>query len=560
MAFNTQEQEIIRAGVQSGKSKDEILGALTKYRTGVVPEQKQPTQTGGFGATLRDIPSDVIQTFGGAVESVTKGMETASDVRRRVEMGETTPLAGTLQTIGGGLRAGAEIIGQGILGLGKTLLSPKREEQVAETVASGVERIAQTQPVQEISQRYSELSPEQQRNIQGALGAGEGLATTFGFAPIVSKLRGTLSESAVRALEASDDVLRRTRESVSKVSPEVPKLSNGVVQDIRFALSDIDPQVETILQRSDFNEVNRYFQQARTAKADPAKNTPLELAGTKAVEAFDSIDKARKSAITGKKAILESVANERVSGNTINEVMSTGIQRMSERFGASIDAKGNVTQAKGRTLKLDASDEKLVREYFTRLNALGIAPTVQQVDDFVDWAQGQLYKQSKTMSKFEVASEPVIRELQGVTGDLNTRLKDTVGGGYGEVNARIGKLIELQEELSNALGADARKGGGLMKRLFSPTGGDTRRIFEEIRQETGIDLVKEATLARFAMEGVGDVRQRSLLQSLGVIEDTLNVDITKPGTWLKAIREYGDLDAQELANEVIRRASSSRNP
>ncbi len=340
----------------------------------------------------------------------------------------------------------------------------------------------------------------------------------------------------------------------------VPTVAKGknLIDNLRFNLSEIDPQVDTILKRSTYNDVNRYFQQANNTKRDPGKDMPFSIANDHAQSAYNAIDEARSSAVRGKKAILDNAATKRVSGNVINDVMARGIQLLGERFGATINAQGAVTQAKGRTLKLDASDTKLVSDFFSRLNALGVSPTVMQVDDFVDWAQGQLYKQSQTLSKFEVASEPVVRELQNITGDLNARLKDAVGGGYGEVNARISHLIKLQDELSSALGADGRKGTSLMKRLFSPLGDETRRIFEEIRKETGIDLVKEATLAKFAMESVGDSRQTSLLKSLDVLKDANQLDLTKPMTIINFLREHADMDGQQLANEIIRRTSASK--
>lgn len=514
---------------------------------------------GGFVATIKDIPSDIAETVGGVAESVQSGIKEAQDIRSRVESGETTPVAGTLQTIGSGLRAGAGVVGKTLLGAGKLLTSPEREEKIAGGISSAVESVVATPEVQEAIKKYESLSPEEKRNIQGTLGVVEGVTTAFGFAPVLSKLKGVISDSARTALEASDAALTRTKQAIPEVASSVKRPTASVISDIRYALSDVDPQVETILQRSNFDEVNKYFQQARNAKADPAKNTPLELAGTKAEEAFDAISEARRLAVQGKKSILDSVATQRVTGNTLNDVMSSGIQRMKERFGANISSRGEISQAEGRTLQLDAADQKVISDFFTRFNSLGVAPTLKQVDDFVDYAQSILYKQSKTMSKYEVASEPVVRELQEITGDLNTRLKDQVGGGYGEVNARIARLIELQDELSRSLGADARKGGGLMKRLFSPTGGDVRRIFEEIRQETGIDLVKEATLAKFAMEGVGDVRQQSLLKQLDVLsQDAVTFDLTKPMSIIKFIRERADLDAQELANEIIRRSSETQ--
>ena len=382
-------------------------------------------------------------------------------------------------------------------------------------------------------------------NILGAKGVSDGLLKTV----------NTTNKLANEAFKASDDVL-------TKIKNANPIVTQGnfltkAVDDARFQLSDIDPQVETVLKRSNFDEVNTYFQQARNAKIDPAKSTPLEIAGNKAESAYDAIDTARRKAVDGKKAILAEVADNKVSGNTINEVMSGSIQRINEKFGAKVDAKGNIVQDKGRTMTLDETDQKLVSEYVSRLNSLGVSPTVKQVDDFVDWAQGQLYKQSKTVSKLDSASDPVIRELQQTTGDLNARLKNQVGNGYGEVNARISNLIELQDELSRALGADARKGGGLMKTLFSPTGGNTRNIFQQIADETGIDLFKEATLAKYAMESVGDVRQASLLKQLDIaVQSASELDLTKPMSIVKWLKERGDMDGQELANEIIRRFSA----
>lgn len=371
-------------------------------------------------------------------------------------------------------------------------------------------------------------------------------------------LRGA-SSKVTSALEKSEDVLASSRARQQSPTIAPPLKVESLIKDVRFAISEIDPQVETVLKQSTFDDVNKYFQQAKNAKLDPSKETPLTLAGNVAEDAYKVINEAKIDAIRGKKAILESVGDERVSGNTLNEVISTGIQRVSDKFGARVAPNGEVIQSKGRVSQLDPQDAKLVGDYFSRLNSLGVAPTLRQVDDFVDWAQSQLYKQSQSLSKFEVASDPVIRELQGITGDLNSRLKTQVGNGYGEVNARVAKLIEQQDELSRALGAEGDKGASLMKSLFSPSGERTRRIFQEVKDETGIDLFKEATLAKFAMESVGDVRQASLLKKLDIgFKEASQLDITKPLSIIQFIRERADLPPQELANEIIRRSSASK--
>lgn len=370
-------------------------------------------------------------------------------------------------------------------------------------------------------------------------------------------LPGVTNTSAKAFLRSADDVLTKTKAAQIKFIPEKGFMTNAV-NNARYQLSDIDPQVETILQRSTVDEVDSYFNAARAAKADPAKATPLELAGNKAEEAYDAIDKARIEAIQAKNAILSDVSSTRVSGSTINNVMSAGIQRMNQRYGISISANGKITNSTGRLSKLDAADSKLVTEYFQRMNSLGVSPTVQQVDDFVDWAQSQLYKQDKTLSKLDSADKAVISDLKQITGDLNSRLKTEVGGGYGEVNAKISEMIELQDELSRALGADARKGASLMKRLFSPTSGNVRANFTRVQEMTGIDLFKEATLAKYAMESVGDVRQRSLLQSLDIaVTEAADLDLTKPLSLVKFIRERADMDGEELAKEIIRRSNQT---
>lgn len=551
MAFSDKELQIIKWGRENGRTREQVEGSLTRFRTGIGPKPQPVVEKIGV---IPETIGDIKETFTGAVEDVTRGIETAEQVRERVERGETTPLAGTLQTIGAGLRAGAGVVGQAVLGVGKALLPQRAEGRVAEVVGAGVESILERDFTQEAIQRFQELPEETRRNVVAVGGVIEGLGTAFGFGPVVSKFRTTISDIAQRSLRASDDVFTKARQAVPSFEGVNIQRVNEAIKDVRLKISDVDPQVETILKRSNFDEVNNYFQRARVAKADPAKGTPLELAGNKAEGAFDLISGARTKAIQGKKSILDAVATQRVSGNVINDVFAGGAKNMDERFGARIDTKGNVTQSTGRTLTLDKADQKLVNEYFGRLNTLGVSPTVRQVDDFVDWAQGQLYKQSKTLSTLEAAGKPVVGELKRMTGDLNTRLKTAVGGGYGEVNARIARLIELQDELSRALGADARKGGGLIKSLFSPTGGNTRRIFEEIRQETGIDLFKEATLARFAMDTVGDVRQKSLLKQLDVgVQAAAEIDLTKPASIVRWLRERADLDGQQLANELIKK-------
>lgn len=377
--------------------------------------------------------------------------------------------------------------------------------------------------------------------------------------PALKAFTGVARSVLAPSFEVLENSIKRNTPAIQETLEQSPSKLKSVLKNLRFNISDIDPQIETALKRSNTDEVNKYFQQAKNAATDTRKPTPLELAGDRAEEAYDVIGEAIKKAGEGKRTILNQVANNRVSGNVVNDTMSEGIQRMSEKYGVRIVADGTIEAQSGRVAQLDGADAKLVSEYFNKLNKLGVSPTVRQIDDFVDWSQSQLYKQSKSLSTLDAADRAVVADLKQITGSLNGRLKNEVGNGYAEVNARMSELLDMQDELSKALGADARKGGGLMKRLFSPTGGQTRSMFDQIYKETGIDLDKEANLARFAMDSVGDTRQKSLLKS---IDETLvsssEIDLTRPVTLVKFIRERADLDAQELANEIIRRSQSGQ--
>jgi len=565
MAFTPQERNLIKNLKEKGYTSTQVAGFIGGQRTNKTSSiqqdldsaTNQTDNSGGFMSTVKDIPSDISEAFKGSVNSVSDAFVKTGEIRNRVESGETTPVSGTLQTIGAGLRAGAETVGQSVIGAAKTLFSPKREQAIKQTVSTGIEKIAETKPVQAGIDKFQSLDPETQRNIEGGLGVVEGIGTLTGFAPVVNKFRKVIGNRATSLLNKSDDFLKKTKaDNVAKTSDPTTLLQSldSALKDTRLAISDIDPQLETVLKNTDFNEVNTFFQQAKNAVKDPSKPTPFAIVGNKGVEAFDSIKGATINAVKGKKAILEKVQTKKIPKTSILESIQPSIQSINDKFGIKLSNTGRITKTAGRLSQLDKVDSKLITEYFQKFNSIGSNPTIKQIDDFVDWSQGQLYKQSKTLSKLDTASDPVVSQLRQTTGQINGLLKENVKNGYGEVNARISSLLELQDELSRGLGAEGLKGSSFVKRLFSPSGENTRRIFERIKTETGVDLFKESTLAKFAMESVGDARQKSLLQKLDVeLKNATELDLTRPLTIVRFIRERADLDGQELANELLKR-------
>lgn len=503
--------------------------------------------------------ADLSRGFQGAQTAFQKGLDRSAEAGQRDSF-----LGRTAGRLGAGFRFAGEALGSLGEGVVRALPGGTTAVDTVEDVAgAGIEAVAGNETVQKVAQTGGDQFDRLPEGVQQTVGdvgnillGGAGIGGTL-VAP------GVVNNSARSFLSQGDDILKKSvqRNANTDKITSIQTLRGKIqerIKNARFDLSDIDPQTETALKRSNFDEVNKHFQMANEAAKDTRKNTPFEIVGNQAEEAFDTIKKATNKASQGKKRILDEVADQKAPPQVTQSTLQDATNRMSDKFGVSVAPDGSIEQSVGRFSKLDDSDQRLVSDYFSRLQSLGEQPTFREIDDFIDWSQSQLYKQSKTVSRLDAADEKIVSELKQITGQLNGQLKDQVGNGYAEVNARIAKLLDMQDEISRGLGADTRKGGGFVKRLFSPTGGNTRRIFEDIREVTGIDLDKQANLAKFAMDSAGDDRQKSLLQSVGAAtKEAETLSITEPLSLVNFVREKADLDAQELANEIIRRTSAS---
>jgi hypothetical protein len=562
--FNQQEQEIIRAGVEAGKTKDEIRTAIGSYRSGVQPTPTSPPQQKEGLSFAEDAAVDVYN----AGQGVGKAM---GDAGKSIFSRFTDKTTGLAQDVVG---AGADVfrgvgrsIGNVIGGAAAVATPQSVETKAQETLADVGQAVGETELAQNLVREYQNLSPETKAQVDNILGYLEGLTevATAGAGARVGKgvVKGA-TKAGMEAGEQAVDMAKRAAPAVAETVVEgtktvgrgIASLPQKAVEAIprkwRADISNIDPQVRTVLESGDVtpNDINKFFQQAKNAQKDASKPTPFEIVGEQAEKAFTNIQTRLTKASEGKERILANMANETMDG--LSDIRTTLGDEISTRFGMQFTDDG-LAQVAGRQAKLDAPSQKLITEYNDRLLQLGDTPSVREVDDFVDWAQSQLYKQTKEVSRLSAADDKVIGLLKQKTGEINSTLKQRVGGGYAEANARVQDLLDMQDELSRGLGADARKGAGFVKRYFSPASTVTRETFERIKRETGIDLGKDAVLAKFAMENVGDVRQRTLLKSLDLaVQDAAGIDLTRPLSILDYLREKADLDGQELANEILR--------
>jgi hypothetical protein len=171
-----------------------------------------------------------------------------------------------------------------------------------------------------------------------------------------------------------------------------------------------------------------------------------------------------------------------------------------------------LTNATGRKSLIanSASDSKMVNLIKSTLDDLGSNPTVQEINDTVDSLQGELYKApTKGAEAINSNTQGFIKQI---VGQLNSAAKEVGGADYAGANDTYSELHKLQTELNIRLGSNMKNAGSIMKRIFSPQDGGTKTLISQLEKETGQPIFHDATLAKFAMDAVGDPRAESLLE------------------------------------------------
>lgn len=359
---------------------------------------------------------------------------------------------------------------------------------------------------------------------------GKGVAMVGGLL-IPGGSRKVLGGAAKKVPGAIEGAAGSAKKIIGKASDVVTPIEQGtesvlnpsrLVPKDRLKNLDTAKIVEQGKQKSE--KFEGYISQAKKSMKDYSQKTPLVQAGEKGGEALNIV--GQKLAKQGQ---LKREALGKVGQATIKNMGKFRAKlrdELRERVGINIVLSEDgieVADAAGRASKIafDPADNKLVKDAYSTLAKLGSKPTVQQLDDTVDALQDLLYKRNN------LTAVPINGQVEGVlksiTGEINNAVKKIGGERYRVANQKFAYMKDTFDRLNKSLGDEGVRGASLMKQLFSPTGEAPRRLFSEIKKLTGIDLVEEATLAKFAMESVGDARQASLLEE--VIRGQVSPDV-----------------------------------
>lgn len=298
--------------------------------------------------------------------------------------------------------------------------------------------------------------------------------------------------------------------------------------------SGVTPQLATILKKSTPEEVGEYIQTALTHNANLDSPTPIGLASQKLAEAGtllkNKIDEAGKAVGSARKEAGNLMLSASKNGEpSADKALSEFTKQIEEKFGHEIgvregttlkiggetmraaDGKGvELIPLKGRIREISAGDQTRILKIYQQLHDLANKPMIQtatdvihNMDDLIDWTKVDQYGRNH---------DPLEGTIQYLRGQLNGAIRQTAPG-IAEANDNFSRLKNLDRGIGQLGGKDLQRGELLLRRVFSgDKSRDSMNLLRDIEKETGIDLVKQSALARFATENFGDESSRTLLQ------------------------------------------------
>jgi len=492
MAFTEQEQKIIDWGSQNGKSGTEIREEVFRFRTtGLTASERGDLVTTQGGAvqtpSFRERAGARIETAGGEIEEhIIGGGEFADDSPLVRGLESTAKLASVPLQVGfealpetknltfrSGLRDLGSKVGNLISSIGERIGSTKVAQDFVTEHPEAAERL------EELS-RIGQAGGEIAGNILAAEG---GVRAT-------QKVTAGVRDLTNRAGQA----IRRTANEISAI--ENPFTTNSFSKAKTWFQEPIKSNVETALRETPTTLFDDYVRVARESILDNKKLTPLEIAGQSAGDALNQMTRKLDTIGANKSAVLEGAVGNQPVGNIVVKFR----QEIQNSLKGKTSVEGN---------------KKLFRDVLSEAEKLGNNPTAVQVDAFIDFVQSRIFTGKRDLTV--PITKDVDLVLRPPTGRLNDALKAQLPESYTTLNERFSSLVEIRNELNVKLGKSGERGGSLMKKVFSSSDANTKELFAKVLDETGIDLVNEATLARFTMDVLGDARQKSMLEQLNLL-------------------------------------------
>lgn len=215
---------------------------LTKY-----PEYGEKIKEKGIGADIKQIGTDI-------KESAIKRADTFGEIDRAQAKGEQGTFRSFLQKGGQALGFASDVIGSTVIGGIKALTPQKTQEKIGSAVSGAVEKVAQTDTVQNILKQYESLDEKTKRDISSAIGAGSLIADVVGGSLLKKPLQEGAEGFVKTALKGSDksiEAFNNIKKVVSNTSQDIIPTKKGFINtEIVKALDLTQGDVKNIFKQT----------------------------------------------------------------------------------------------------------------------------------------------------------------------------------------------------------------------------------------------------------------------------------------------------------------------
>lgn len=257
--------------------------------------------------------------------------------------------------------------------------------------------------------------------------------------------------------------------------------------------SKLDEKTKTALGRTPKELFDEVVEKGKAAMKDDRVVTPIEEVGQRFVEAARSI-KNRMDQIGKQKS--EVLNQAKTAYQDVSKFVREAILDIQKQLG-----------------NLGPEDQKYANEIIERLKPYMKVGRLKDVDALIDDIQDGLYKLADSEKAVQL-TDRVTGIIRGSIEGMNRKLQTKVGGAYADLNRKYSEMIKILNDVNRSVGKRGERAGAFMKQFFSPSGMTAKRLIEQMEKITGIDFSRDARLAKFVMETLGDRRVESILEQI----------------------------------------------
>lgn len=292
--FNQKEKEIIDWGLKNGKSKDEVIKAITNYRVGSTGSETELQSSGNKEQSFtQDAMGDIGQA-GTEIKGAWKEMANKTDeaIGASAE-GKQGLIRTALQAFGAGAGAFSSNLASIVKGGVKAILPQKAEDAVKEGIGAVAKPIMQTQAIKTLLDNYNALDGKTKRDVDSLLGisslALDLVGINEGYQGIKTGVN-VVKDTAKKTIKLGSEIIEKAPEIIEKSSKIIkpqPTPIQAVGQITQGATQDIKPAVNALAQLDTsgvktFKDLNskissKITELAKQVDIDLAKDTNKKL-------------------------------------------------------------------------------------------------------------------------------------------------------------------------------------------------------------------------------------------------------------------------------------------